>query len=244
MIPTYPNDSLQYYVDPWWVRTEKTTKDRWRFGWALVRHISETPYTLEVMGRTDPKEHEQAELKIVPLDVKLPPTPRPDLPVAAMPLRRNELYCVQRGKIRPVMILAKTGTRIEPEYQSLLRNKLHYPLYLVAPYYSVDQDGTRGGIPPEFIPRLKSCEYSQYMWEILPDSRSQQSVLRLDQIQPIEPATCALDCTNFKLSDDAGMILDEWIMWHLRQVAPSSDSMFAEYKKGLAERPSFAASTE
>lgn len=237
MIPTYPNDALQFYVDPWWVETEKSTRERWRLGWALVRHISESPFTLQVLGRTDPKEHDQAELKIVPFDVKSPPAPRPDLPVAAMPLRANEHYCVQRGKIRPVLILAKTGTKIEPEYQRLLRSKLHHPLYLVAPFYGVDQDGSRAGIPDEFVTRLKTCEYSQYMWDMLPNGRGRQSVLRLDQMQPIEPTACALDCTNYKLSDDAGMILDEWIIWHLRQISPATDSLFAAYKEGLGERP-------
>ncbi len=237
MTQTYPNDCLQYYVDPWWVKTEKATKERWRLGWALARHISESPFTLQILGRTDPKEHDQAELQIVPFNVKAPPAPRPSLPVAAMPLRPKEYYCVQRGKIRPVLIIATPGTRINAEYQNLLRNKLHHPLYIVAPFYGVDQDGSRAGVPNEFVQRVKTCEYSQYLWDMLPDGRGKQSVLRLDQMQPIEPACCALECTNYKLSNDAGMILDEWIMWHLQQVAPSADSLFTIYKEGLAERP-------
>lgn len=237
MTQIFPNDCLQYYVSPWWEKTEKTPRERWRLAWALVRHVSECPYTLDVIGRTNPLAHDNVDVRFVKFDAKNCRRTCSDLPVAALPLRKDEHYSVQRAKVRPVLILATPGTVIEKEYKALLNTKAHHPLYLVAPYYGADQNGLRAGIPEVFASRIKGCAYSQYMWEKLPENNDKQSILRLDQIQPIEPAIMAFNCTHYRLSEDAGLIMDEWLQWHLSQLEPDPDGLFIEYRNSLAQRP-------
>ncbi|HKY21623.1 MAG TPA: hypothetical protein VJM31_10415 [Vicinamibacterales bacterium] len=86
----------------------------------------------------------------------------------------------------------------------------------MAPYYGVDSDGTRAGWNPEFVKRIQRAEYSQYLWDILPIGGCEDgSILRLDHVLPVgvDPSNWGL--TEFKLSDAALALTDEWLTWHV-----------------------------
>ena len=91
----------------------------------------------------------------------------------------------------------------------------HRPTLLVAPYYGTLADGTRGGWNPEFVSRIQRAEYSQYVWDILPEGSAKgSSILRLDHLFPVgnDPANWRL--TGFRLTTEGLDILDEWLSWH------------------------------
>lgn len=58
--------------------------------------------------------------------------------------------------------------------------------------------------------------YPQFMWDMLPlDSKTQESILKLDHIQPIGRHHESLELTKYRLSEEALIALDEWIEWLL-----------------------------
>ena len=59
------------------------------------------------------------------------------------------------------------------------------PTLLAAPYYGADFGGSTGGWRPEFVARIRRCEYPQYLWDHLPVGGRDESILRLDHIQPV-----------------------------------------------------------
>jgi hypothetical protein len=87
------------------------------------------------------------------------------------------------------------------------------PTMLVAPYYGADQGGSTGGWKPEFVDRIRRCEYPQYLWEKLPIGGRQESILRLDHLQPLGRHGESFQLTKFALSPGGVEILDEWIEW-------------------------------
>lgn len=84
---------------------------------------------------------------------------------------------------------------------------------LVAPYYGADVGRGSGGWKAELVDRIRRCEYPQYMWESLPTATRKESILRLDQIQPLGRHGASYTLTEFCLSSDAIGFLDEWLGW-------------------------------
>lgn len=238
MTPTYPTDCLQHHIGgPWWVETPNASKERWRLGKALVRHVSAEAYEIIPKGRTIATEHDKADIEITKFDASTPPPQLTALPLAGMPVYPRERLAVQRAKVRPVLILATPGCVIEEAIRKGLAKSIHCPTYLVAPFYGADQDGTRAGLAPEFVSRIKQFQYSQFFWDSLPIEGPKGSVLRFDQIQPVEPDLAAWKPTTFKLSEDAALILEEQLRWHITQTHPAEDSLFAYFRQQLQERP-------
>ncbi len=87
------------------------------------------------------------------------------------------------------------------------------PTVLAVPYYGVDSDGKRAGYKPEFVERIRHCEYPQFVWDCLPIDGPEESVLRLDHLQPIGTHYNSYKLSDFKLSDDALEIVDELVQW-------------------------------
>jgi hypothetical protein len=111
-------------------------------------------------------------------------------------------------------------------------NKATAPTALVAPYYGVDRDGKRSGYRPEFVERVRHCEYPQFLWDRLPIGGPEESMLRLDHIQPIGTHYKAYKQTGYKLSDDALEIVDdliEWVVWG----GVKEDSLVAMYRQEI-----------
>jgi hypothetical protein len=105
---------------------------------------------------------------------------------------------------------------------------------LVAPYYGGDQDGSRGGWNPTFLERIRRVEYPQYMADRLPLGGVDESVLRLDHLQPVGRHHDAFELTPHRLSDMALVIVDEWLEW-LRTGKLEAHQELADVRRLLME---------
>ena len=77
-------------------------------------------------------------------------------------------------------MVASPGDTIEPRFTRHSASWQHRRALLVAPYYGVQADGTRAGWNPEFVSRIQRAEYSQYVWDRLPEGGLREgSILRL-----------------------------------------------------------------
>lgn len=231
----YPDESLQSFVGEWWVEDHSKTYQRGQLIWAFLSHVDQIPNQLIAVGRSDPRDHSRADVQIKPLRIKQPPS-KPKLPVAALPAFGNEVNIVCRAKKRPALIICAGGdavekklTRGQPKYQTA-------PTILVAPFYGIEEGlGKRAGFNPEFIARVQQCEYPQYVWDILPIGGSTSaSLLRLDHIQPIGKHHDSIELTDFRLSDDALQLMDEWLDW-LIYGDFAEDSLLLDFKQGIKE---------
>lgn len=157
------------------------------------------------------------------------------LPVAAMPLRPNESYLVRRGKTRPVLVVATEGAAVNSEFKRTGSSWQHKPSLLVAPYYGIEADGTRGGWNSQFVERIQQAEYPQYVWDILPIATSDYgSILRLDHLMPLGADPANWITTEHQLTDDALTVLDEWIDWHITGTL-AADGILTDIRQHLAK---------
>jgi hypothetical protein len=90
------------------------------------------------------------------------------------------------------------------------------PTLLVAPYYGrAEGTGKRSGYTEAFVERVHQCEYSQFFWERLPISGSDESILRFDHIQPVGNHSKTFELTNYCLGKDALDFIEEWLNWFI-----------------------------
>lgn len=167
--------------------------------------------TLEADGRVTSTEHKSAKVKIVPMLASSPPKAT-TLPVAAMPHYAGEVKAVYRAKLRPAVVLSVGGSDLPPKLVAGLGWQANAAL-LVAPYYGVDQTGTRGGWPEPFVRRIMRGEYPQYAYDRLPIGGCAESILRLDHTQPIGHDRASYQLTEYELTVEALGVLDEWFAW-------------------------------
>ncbi|MGH8558171.1 MAG: hypothetical protein ACRESZ_12055, partial [Methylococcales bacterium] len=76
--------------------------------------------------------------------------------------------------------------------------------------------GKRAGYSPEFVERVRHCEYPQFHWDKLPISGADESILRLDHLQPFGAHHNSYKVSDFMLNNDAMDILDDllrWLIW-------------------------------
>ncbi len=213
--PSFPDDSIQNFCPPWWQKEKGGAIARGRLVWAFVPHVDQQPYVLAVKGRVEDDSHSDAEFEVQPLRVNNPPE-EAFLPVAALPSYPGEVRTVYRAKRRPALVVAEPGIPVE---KALRRGVARYQTnrcFLIAPYYGADRGGKRGGWRPEFVQRIRRAEYPQYMWDRLPIGGANESILRVDHIQPIGAHNEAVRPTSYGLTADALEILDEWLTWFLK----------------------------
>ena len=105
--------------------------------------------------------------------------------------------------------------------------------HLAAPYYGGNADGKRAGFDPEFMKRMRRCEFPQFSWDILPIGCASESVLRIDHIQPISTHYKSFITTKYCLSEDALDFMDEWLMWHITALPPAEDSLLGFLRREL-----------
>lgn len=230
----YPEDCIQSIVgsDKWWVKYEESTLCRGALIFAFAPHVDQIPYTIKPIGRTAADDHNTARVSVAPLRVDQP-LKKTDLPVAAMPLRAGEVWTAYRAKKRPCLVLGSNSPHIEKSLIRGMPNSATAPTVLVAPYYSVDRDGTRAGYRPEFVERVRHCEYPQFVWDCLPfPDASNESILRLDHLQPIGAHYASYKLSSFKLSSDALVIIDELLDWLIRG-GVQRDSFIANYRQEI-----------
>ena len=231
----YPEDSIQFIVEPWW--NANTTRDfkRGRLIFAYLPHVEQTPKELVVKGRLDPTDHSNADIEIIPFRIHEIHR-QASLPVAAMPIFSGERSGVYRVKKRPAIIICSGGVEIprnlrqgSPKYQTS-------PTMLVIPAYGVDKDGSRAGYNEGLIKRIRRCEYPQYLLDCLPISGPNESILRFDHIQPLGRHHDSVEFTQHCLSDEALSVFDEWLNW-LVKGKPDKDSTLSWVREELINLP-------
>lgn len=215
MTQTFPDDSVQGLCDSWWVPAEGTDICRGRLVMAFVPHVDQLPYVIIPKGRTNDREHTLADCEIKPLNINSPQE-KARLPVAGMPCYAGEVRSVYRAKKRPLLVLAETGKDVPRALVTGTPKNSTAPMFLGAPYYGVDQGtGKRAGFPPAFVERVRHAEYKQFFWDKLPIPGPAESLMRLEQIQPIGGHYMSFEVKPWCLSEDALAVMDEWLDWHV-----------------------------
>jgi len=211
-----PDDCLPSFVGSWWESSPQGPIERGHLIWSFLPHVQQQPFVLVATGRTEATRHDLADFRIEPLVANKPPSGA-RLPVAGLPHYEGEVSAVYRSKRRPALVISVGGSEIPKALRVGAARHQTTPTMLVAPYY-----GTGGGKTarwnPAFVDRIRRCEYPQYMWDQLPLGKKDPSILRLDQIQPIGRHGQAYDYTHFRLSEDALLMLDEWLDWIVKEV--------------------------
>lgn len=106
----YPDDSVQSLAREWWIADQSGAPSRGRLLWTFVPYPEMKPHRLIPEGRgDDARQHTHANFRIEPFRIGDPLPPTGTLPVAALPLREGEIYYVQRGKVRPAVVISVGG---------------------------------------------------------------------------------------------------------------------------------------
>ncbi len=237
--PVFHEDSLQSLAGTWWTRAEAHEVTRGQLLWAHVPYVDHEPLTLHPVSRTSPTEHRKALFRLEVLRTGQM-SAASHLPVAALPTREGEVWTVQRGKLRPVLVFATGGTEVEGSLRRGAARWQSLRTLLVAPYFGAESSTARGGWKPEFVRRIRHCQYPQYFWESLPVGGAESSILRLDQIQPLGCHHNAYEYTPHRLSGEALAVLDEWLEWYLLGRLEDDGAL----RIARAELPGFADTTD
>lgn len=205
---------VQDFAAPWWIPCDRGQFQRGQLIRAFLPHVDLTPHTLTPEGRVSPTDHSEALFRIAPLRVR-EPYARSRLPVAALPAVEGEVYTVHRSKTRPALIVSTGGSEVpKPLRPSTTPRWQTAPTLLVAPFYGTERTDGRAGWHPPFIDRIRRCEYPQFMLDALPlPGSTSESVLRFDHVQPIGRHHESYEPVGFCLSEDALLIVDEWLTW-------------------------------
>lgn len=210
----YPADSVQAAAGgEWWVPATAGAVTRGRLLNAFIPFVGLTPYTLRALARAESTSHRSALFELAPMRAAQPAS-APRIPVAALPSYPGEVHAVYRAKRRPAVVLSVGGTDLPREIRALAKGWQTHSMLLVAPFFGVEASGQRGGWHPEFVRRIRHATYPQYLYDRLPgDGSTVESILRLDQIQPIGRHQDSYEKTPWTLSDEALAIIDEWLVW-------------------------------
>ena len=229
----YPEDCVQSLIQPsdWWVNNTDRVLCRGALVFAFVPHTDQVPYTFEPVARTEATRHDSATIQVAPLRVGQP-LKRAALPVAAMPLPSGEVWAAYRAKRRPCLIIGSDFPHVDRALTQGMARHSTAPTVLAAPYYGVARDGSRGGYNPTLVERIRHCEYPQFLWDELPTSGSEESILRLDHLQPIGTHHNAYQLSEYKLSADALEVIDELFCLSIWGQIPE-DSLIAMYREEI-----------
>lgn len=233
----FPEDCLQSVLPSgtqWWVPNENRELCRGALVWSFAPHVDQIPYIFEPVARAVATEHGAATVRVAPLKVGQP-LKQVDLPVAAMPTYAGEVWGAYRAKRRPCLVF---GCGLYPVPSELIRGKPKHataPTFIGAPFYGVDASAKRAGYNPTFVERVRHCEYPRFHWDKLPlPGGPNESILRLDHLQPFGMHHDSHQVTEFKLSDQAMALLDDMLQWQLWGGLPS-ESPILDYQELIAE---------
>lgn len=230
----FPEDSLQGLSSNWWVKNDDKKLSRGSLIKAFIPHVDQIPYSFEPAGRSNPREHNQADIIVKPLTINQRLSSVP-LPVAAMTKSDSELWTAFRAKRRYCLVFGNIAPEsIDKKLTQGKPNHSTAPTMLVAPYYGATNKTSRAGYSPAFIERVRHCEYPQFHWDILPISYGEESILRLDHTQPIGAHTKAYELTEFKLSEEAMDLMDDMFKWLFFGGSPE-DSTLHDYRQIIEE---------
>lgn len=223
MTPTFPNNTPQELITPWWVENTAPGLRSGMLLWAFIPHVDQVPKALVPKGRTQATEHSLVDCEIVPVNSnRLFQISR--LPVAGLPIFNREILAVYRAKRRPVLLLVPPYEDNSQKLSPGKPKRLVRPTALVAPYYGVDEGtGKRAGYPQKLVNRIKQCEYPRFIWDKLPLDGTDESILRLDHMMPMSTHHVAFQPTRFELSVEALAVVMEWLEWYLTGLLPEGD---------------------
>jgi hypothetical protein len=229
----FPDDCIQSIVgaDNWWVQNEDRKLCRGALIFAFAPHIDQIPYTFEPIGRKDPTDHSSAVVRVAPLKIDQPLKPT-DLPVAAMTLHSGEVWAAYRAKRRPCLVISCGNPVVDAALTKGMSSNATAPTCLIAPYYGANRTQQRAGYQPAFVERVRHCEYPQFFWDHLPIDGGEESILRLDHIQPIGAHYKAYKPSPFKLSEGALEVMDEILTWLVRG-GVEKDSLITLYRQEI-----------
>lgn len=209
----YPEQSVQSLIGNWWTKKESSELVRGRLIWAWVPYVSQQPRILVVKGRSTPTDHHRAEFRIETMKGIVCEEPAV-LPVAAFPSYSNEKLMVSRAKRRPALVVSTEGLDVPRSYRQGKSKHQTSPTVLVAPYFGAALSTQRAGFNPEFVMRIRACDYPQFVWDKLPlKADTEESILRLNHTFPIGNDPAAYEPTEWTLSNDALDVIDEWFTW-------------------------------
>lgn len=226
----YPEDSLQSFCKSWWQEDLSKEIKRGQLIKAYVPYVDQIPNVLVPTGRKEATQHNTATYSIGPLAIGKH-SKRSNLPVAGVPVPIGEELTVYRAKKRPMLVIG--GGYTIPE--NLRRGKPKYqtaPTILAAPFYGIAHSQDRAGYNPEFVDRVRRCEYRHYIWDNLPFGGGEESLLRLDHMQPIGDHHQTIELAGFSLTDEAIVYLEEWLHWFLHKNM-NQDSMLMQIRQEL-----------
>ncbi len=234
----FTEESIQNLVDQdgWWLQDSSKTISRGRLIQAYAVHVDQIPNRLLPAGRTEATVHTEGLFEIGPFRYG-DKRSNTSLPVAALPVYPNEEFLVLRAKRRPLLVIADNSIEVD---KKLIQGKPKYqtaPTVIVAPYYGKDEGtGARSGYTDDFVARVRQCEYPQFFWDKLPLPGVNESILRFDHIQPIGSHYNTYDITEYRLSDDALMVMDEWLAWYVYETL-DTEGLLACAMQALQQSP-------
>ena len=229
----FPEDCVQSIVgsDRWWQKRSDPKLCRGALIFAFAPHVDQVPLTLEPVGRNTPTEHGSAVVKVAPLKIDQP-IRQTALPVAAMTLHSGEVWAAYRAKKRPCLVLSCASPAVDVSLLKGMPNRATAPACLVAPYYGANRSQERAGYKEAFVERVRHCEYPQFVWDNLPFQGGEESILRLDHLQPIGVHYNAFKFSGWQLTDGAMEVIDEILSWLVWGGVPE-DSLIAMYRKDI-----------
>lgn len=208
---TAPTDSIQAQIGGAWWTTDKTKDYRpGRLVHTWVPYIDVVPQQLRPVGRVDPHGHAQAEAEMIPFRISQRHPP-PSVPVAGLTLRDGEYAVVQKGKVRPALVI-----RAQPAAPPAAAGDakwLHVASLLVAPFFGADRDGMRAGVAPDLLDQVRWLKWPQFLWDQLPVSGSSVSLLRLDRAFTVGRHQDSVSWTEHVLSANAIEFVQQQFVW-------------------------------
>ncbi len=211
----YPEDCIQSIIakEGWWLDYQENQLCRGALISTFIPHITRTPFTFEPISRSKPEEHGRAVVKAGPLKVDQP-LKKTDLPVAAMTLTDDEVWTAYRAKKRPCIVIGIESPAVDKSLTAGKPKLATAPTVLVAPYYGIPKNDKRAGYDPRFIELVRHCEFPQFVWDLLPAKKGTgDSLLRLDQMQPIGAHHDSYKLLNHRLNDDGLAFIDDMLSW-------------------------------
>lgn len=210
---SFPEDSIQNMTDVWWEEDQTNQICRGAIVWTYVQFFSQVPLEL-IAERIEADKHDLATLKARPLHAGGRRSDAPSLPVAGLPrLDGADCFIVNRAKKRPCLVLGAVDPQgVDRSLTRGMAKGATHDFFLVAPYFSVEQQG-RSGYAPQFVERIRHAAYSRYFWDVLPGREGHESILRFDQVQPVGFHHQAYGHFGYRLSREALCLIDEWMDW-------------------------------
>lgn len=232
----WPEDSVQGFIGPWWEHKARASPSRGTLAFAWIPHVEQVPKEITIEGRSDPKDHSRFDVRIRPFDKAAQARKRETgLPVSGVTLHPGEVLLGMTAKRRPVLVVSDEPAALpKTEWPGMTAFQRNSKL-LVAPYFGVDRDGSRGGFPETFVQRVRRAHYPNFMWDRLPiESGPLESILRLDCMQPIARSVATVTLTEWRMTPAGVDILEEWISWFRTGSLPA-DSDILSIRQAIRE---------